>query len=280
MTRRKCVAKCDKICYTMGYKAYEWEYHKLPYILSMIFLLAFYICVVINMKRMKNKTLWNYIFSIAVALCYLYVVARVYGSVGFNDWNFQNTLPVANVSPFMFTLVCFIHLIPLKVRKHLYLLISLLSLGMLLSSVLGCIYNAYINYKFHLHFLSDYFAHVFLSLWGVYLIKSCQVELNKKNFIVSSGIIVGVAFTMLTLNVIFDTAFFGLSLNGKHNIYNNVLTENSYLSAVLYFLGLVCVLGIGYLYSYFLSRTNKLKLQLNPSSEESVIVETINSTHQ
>jgi multisubunit Na+/H+ antiporter MnhG subunit len=88
----------------------------------------------------------------------------------------------------------------------------------------------------------------------VYLIKSGQVELNKKNALVSGAIIVGVAIFMLVLNVIFDTAFFGLSLNGKHSIYNVVLVESSYLSAVLYFLGLFGVLSMGYIYSRLIAR--------------------------
>ena len=224
----------------------------MPYIISAILLLVFYIGAVLCMPYMKSTRLFNYIFSLAVTMCYLFVMVTVYRSVGFEDWNFQNTLPVANVSPFMFTLAIFINLIPLKVRRHLYLLISLLSVGMLLSAVLGCVYNAYINYRFHLHFLSDYLAHVFLSLWGVYLVRSGQVDLKRKNALISSGVIVGAAFIMLTLNLIFDTSFFGLSLNGKHNIYNMVLTDNSYLSAILYFLGLAVVLGAGFVYCYLL----------------------------
>ena len=226
----------------------------MPYIITMIALLAFYACVVVNMERLKNTRAFNFIFSSIVFVCYLYVVVRTYYSVGFYDWNFQNTLPVANVSPFMFTLVGIIYLFPKGIRKHIYLLISLLSVGMLLSSVLGCIYNASINYRFHLHFLADYLAHVMLSLWGVYLIKSRQVELTKRNGAISSCIIIGVALGMLILNAIFDTSFFGLSLNGKHNIYNNVLTDNSYISATLYFFGLTVVLAIGYMYSYLMSK--------------------------
>ena len=223
----------------------------MAYIGALIGLLAFYVCCIANMSRMKNTKLFNGVFSASVILCYLYLVIRVYLSVGFDDWNFQNALPTANVSPFMFFLVGFVYLIPMKVRKHLYLLISLLSVGMLLSSVFGCLYNASINYKFHLHFLADYFAHIMLSLWGVYLVKSRQVALAKKNLLISASMIVGVALLMLALNVIFDTAFFGLSLNGKHNIYNFVLTNNAYLSAALYFFGLICVLGLGYLYVSF-----------------------------
>ena len=225
------------------------------YIVSLVFLLLFYVGVVMCMKHMRNPKLWNTVFTLSVVGCYLYVVIRTYLSVGLHDWNFQNTLPVANVSPFMFALVALMPLIPLKVRKHLYLLISLLSVGMLVSAVLGCVYNASINYNFYMHFLADYFAHVAISLWGVYMIKSRQVSLTKSNCLISSCIIVGVAVVMLIIILIFDTAFFGLSLNGKHNIYNNVITENSYLSAMFYFCGLIGVLCMGLLYSRLMMRT-------------------------
>ena len=230
------------------------------YIISLILILAFYALSIKCMKHMRNVRLWNFLFGSVIFACYAFVIVRVYSSVGFYDWNFQNTLPVANVSPFMFTLVGVIWLVPKRARRHLYLLISLLSVGMLLSSVFGCIYNASINYKFHLHFLSDYIAHAVLSLWGVYLIQSCQVKLSVKNALISGGIIIGVALAMLGLNVIFDTAFFGLSLNGKHNIYNMVLTDNSYESAGLYFIGLTGVLLLGCLYSGIIAKRSSLRI--------------------
>ena len=224
------------------------------YIISMFLLIIFYILAIYCMKYMKSTRLWNLIFTVSIFAFYLFVVLKVYSSVGFNDWNFKNTLPVANVSPFMFTLTLVLHLFPLKIKKHIYLLISLLSVGMLLSALLGCVYNASINYRFHLHFLSDYMAHVFISLWGVYLIRSKQVAPTVKNSLISGSIIIGVAIVMMILNVTFDTTFFGLSLNGKHNIYNNVLTDNSYLSAMLYFLGLGAVLAMGFFYSRLLAK--------------------------
>jgi hypothetical protein len=227
------------------------------YYISLAGLLAFYLMAIPQLKHLRNKKITNGVFSVLIFALYVAVVIRVYISVGFNDWNFKNTLPVANVSPFMFTLVMLMHLLPQKIKKHFYLLISLLSVGMILSSVFSCLYNGVINYKFHWHFLCDYLAHVLLSLYGVYLIKSGQVELNKKNALVSGAIIVGVAIFMLVLNVIFDTAFFGLSLNGKHSIYNVVLVESSYLSAFLYFLGLCGVLAMGYIYSRLIARKNK-----------------------
>ena len=140
------------------------------------------------------------------------------------------------------------------IKKHAYLLVSLLSVGMLLSTVFSCVYNAVIAYKFHFHFLLDYVAHFTLSLFGVYLIRSGQVQLNKRNALISSSLIFVSALIMMLLNVILDTAFFGLSLNGKHNIYNNVLVDNSYLSALLYFIGLTVVLLLGYGYSAWIKK--------------------------
>ena len=227
------------------------------YIIGLILILATYVCAVIFIRRLKRVMLWDLILMITVVSFYLASVITIYKSVGFYDWNFQNTLPTANVSPFMFTLAPLTYIFPKKARKHLYLLITLLSVGMILSPASNCIYNYSIDYAFHIHFFYDYIAHAALSLWGVYMLLSEQVELNVKNSLISSSVIIGVATTMMMLNVIFDKAFFGLSLNGKHSIYNNILTDNSYLSAMIYFAGLCGVLAMGYGYSYLIRRLSK-----------------------
>ena len=127
------------------------------------------------------------------------------------------------------------------------LLISLLSVGMLFSAIFNSFYNFGRNYAFHYHFLFDYISHAALSLLGIYFIKSKQIDFAKKDVFVSSSLIFAVAFLMMILNVVFDTSFFGLSLNGKHNIYNMVIVANSYLSAAIYLVGLSIVLSLGYL---------------------------------
>ena len=169
-------------------------------------------------------------------------------------------MPVANVSPFMFTLTPLLLLMPQGVRRHGFLLISLLSVAMFVANLVGCVHYASIGYKFHPHFLLDYAAHFFLSLYGVYLVRSRQVTPTLKNAAVSASLIVGVALGMMLLNVIFDTSFFGLSLNGKHNIYNNILTKSSIFSALLYFLGLAFVLAIGLAFSRLFTK-DRLRIQ-------------------
>ena len=221
----------------------------MPYILTLIILTALYVIFIRLMKYMNNITLTNVVFVLVIFVHYLMLSITVYDDVGFFDWNFQNTLPVANVSPFMFTCVPLSLILPKGVRRYFLLLISLLSIGMFLSGALGCIYNAVIGYKFHIHFVWDYVSHFAMSLFGVYVIKSKQVTLSLKNVIVSSSLIFGTATLMLILNLIFDTSFFGLSLNGKHNIYNVVLVDSSFISALLYYLGLLMTVILGYIYS-------------------------------
>ncbi len=94
---------------------------------------------------------------------------------------------------------------------------------------------------------------------GVYIIYSKQVELIVKDSLIAGPIIVVVALIMMIMNVLFDTSFFGLSLNGKHNIYPTVLTDNSLLSALMYFSGLVVVMILGFFCQKLLARAFKAK---------------------
>lgn len=218
------------------------------YLITIFVLLAIFVICLIFMRFFTNKLLTNIIFCSITIICYLFVVLIAYIKNGPYDWNFTNTLPAANVSPFMFFTCPLFFALPIKIRKYHATLISLLVVGMILSPILSCIYNFSISYKYHPSFLLDYISHISLALWGTYLYQSKQCELKIKESLIGGSIIVVVALIMMILNVIFDQSFFGLSLNGKHTIYNMRLVDNSYLSALIYFSGLVGVLVIGYLF--------------------------------
>ena len=228
------------------------------YLIVFVVLLAIYIAGVLFLKYLaKYKTLVNILFAIIIFASYFYVVRYMYYDVGPDDWNFKNTLPTANVSPFMFCLVIVFWILPKKVRPSLFMLVSLLSLGMLVAGLGGCFVYIARDYKFHWTIALDCTAHVLISLWGIYLIKSGQMELNVKKASQNGIIIVCVALGMLIHNLAFDTAFFGLSLNGKHSIYNIVITNNSIVSAFVYFVGLFLVLKLGYAYQKILNMSKK-----------------------
>ena len=227
------------------------------YLIALFLMVMTYGLGLYFMKYLKNTKVVNSIVVSIIFVTYVIFVIRSYLHNGWSDWNFQNTLPVANVSPFMFGTIIFYFAIPKKIKKYYLLLISLLSVGMFLSPTFGCIYNASISYKFHFHFLMDYISHFILSWWGVYIVRSGQAELKRKDVIISSSIIVFVAMIMLILNLIFNTSFFGLSLYGEHSIYNMKLVSNSYFSAILYFAGLCVVLLLGYLYQKIFKKIPK-----------------------
>ncbi|MBR5439665.1 MAG: hypothetical protein IKV61_05585 [Clostridia bacterium] len=211
------------------------------------------------MNKMKNVKLTNFILFLIIYGFYLLLVLTVYFDVGFYDWNFQNTLPTANVSPFMFFTLPLIFILPKKIKKYYIALISLLSLGMLGATIVNCTYFSSIKYAFHVHFIFDHISHLTLSLLGIYFIRSKQIEFNKREVVIGGSIIIFVAILMLLLNIYFDTSFFGLSLNGKHNIYNNILVENSYISALIYFSGLTLILIVGYLFQNLICRLKRQK---------------------
>ena len=188
-----------------------------------------------------------------IAASYLNIVRYTYIDVGPYDWNFKNALPTANVSPFMFTTTLVMWIFPKSVRKYLLTLVSLLSFGMLVAGLGGCLDYVMRDYAFHWHIAFDCAAHVIISLWGVFLIRSEQVELTPKKAIRGGSIIVVVAIVMLILNAIFKTAFFGLSVYGDHNIYNIRIFESGVVSILVYFTGLCLVLCIGYYYQKVLS---------------------------
>ena len=218
------------------------------YIISLCLFLLIYVLAVLFIHKCRNTIITNIVLVAITFFCYVALVIIVYKDVGYKDWNFQNTLPTANVSPFMFcTLIIYVFL-PKKAQKVWSRLISLLSLGMIVAVVIACISRAVIDYKFHFQFVLDYVSHLSLSILGVYLVKSNQVDLKVKDCLISGSLIVAVAVIMLVINAIAGTAFFGLALNEKYNIYNMVIVNNCYLSAFIYFVGLIFVLVAGYFY--------------------------------
>ena len=177
----------------------------MKYLIVFAVLLAIYIVGVLLAKYLaKYKNVVNVLFVIAIFMSYLYIVRYMYYDVGPDDWNFRNTMPTANVSPFMFCLTPFILIMPKTIRKYLMTLVVLLSLGMVVAGLGGALGFVARNYKFHWHITMDCLAHVLISLWGVYLLKSGQVELTPKKAIRAGAIIVSVALIMLVLNLILN----------------------------------------------------------------------------
>ena len=103
----------------------------------------------------------------------------------------------------------------------------------------------------------DCLAHGLIGLYGFSLIYNKVITYDKKKLTYLITAIMLVPVLMLILNLIFDTVFFGLNFNGKHNIYNLVLTDNSFISAVLYFVGLAVLVIVSTLVTLKIQRSTK-----------------------
>ena len=227
------------------------------YLIMLALIVVCYPIAVVGLGRIKNERLVVLVVPFILFALYIYCVVQIGISVGINDWNFQNALPTANVSPFTYCLTPCICLFPNRIKKYLYALVALLSLGLLGAGIMNCVFNIARNYAFHWTIAIDTLIHVALSLFGVYLVKCGRAKLNLTTALTGGAILVGVAMVMLVLNVIFKTAFFGLSIYGRHNIYNVVVCKNGYLSALLYFSGLCAVLVLGALYQKLVNKTQE-----------------------
>ena len=227
------------------------------YYISLPITIALYVLGLLLLRHVKNKAATNIVFCISIEALYAATVIITYVKNGPLDWNFTNTLPTANVSPFMFLFCPLALALPKKIKWVPQILISLLSVGMFLSPMISIVFNGMRDYAFHFLFYIGYLDHLLLSLWGCYFVISKQIDLTPKKALISGSVIVCVALMMLTLNLIFKTAFFGLALDDKFNIYNMKIVDNAYLSALLYFAGMFIILVAGYFYQKLVFRCAK-----------------------
>lgn len=232
----------------------------MQYLISLVISLIIYIVVFILIKMgfLKSKK-FHFVFCGLIIVTYLYIVLNRLIECGPANWNFLNTLPTANVSPFMFavTSICFIF--PKSIRKYLFALISCLSFGMFMAGSLELIVQIARRYPFYFVYSVDALAHLTLSLYGIYLTEIEEVKLKSFTTLIGSLSIVATALVMLVINLFTGYAFFGLGFKGNHNIYNMVLTSSPILSCLIYFGGLMSVLAVGWGIQVLINRKQLIK---------------------
>ena len=228
------------------------------YIISLIVLnIILFVGVIIILKKPLHHIMqFDTIFVSAIFLLYSATFFIQLFTFGADDKLFLNTLPITNISPFVFfTLpLC---LINKKLAHCIFCIVPLLSVGIICSVEISHFRFIHDDIAFSIALSLDGLAHVLYALFGIYLVVSRQIMLNVKNFCLGCGIMMGIVASMLTLNLIFHTSFFGLNMYGKHNIYEIILCNNSIISATIYLTGLLVFLLLGYLFQLLNFRINK-----------------------
>jgi len=196
-------------------------------------------------------------FPFLIFILYFIGIVLLLLQVGFKNWDYVTLLPLGNVGPFMFFTLPFLFVLPKKIRKYYLTLVALLSPAMLIYGLMRGVVLIATATKSYATYVIDIICHTLFSLYGVYLVRSEQVDIDIKHSLISSAIILVVALFMLALNAIFHTHFFGLSLYGDHSIYSLIFLDSAALSVLLYFVLLVVALGIGYLFQKYLGAALK-----------------------
>ena len=195
-------------------------------------------------KTEQNKKLVNYILSF---IAFIFYVALVLVHYFLTKGGINGDLPLANVSPLIFSTVFFANFLPNKIRKYYHILIvsfigAMFVVGVFLYLVKDLITNSY-SYDPWMYF--DGISHLAVSLLGIWLILTNQINLNKFDFGISLISQYILLFIVIILNIVFKTNFFGLSITSNHNIYG--FTFNPWIfSFSIYFIGLALILIIGY----------------------------------
>lgn len=229
----------------------------LSYIILLILYLSFLAIVfyLIIKKRITINSTQRRVLFLFIAFCYiLNILDKIMGSE-INMKHLYGVIPFGNYSPLIFTVCTIMVFLPEKWCRWFDYFMGIMWLPMLVASLHNSISFTWSQGPFvYTCMIFDCISHGLIGLYGFYLLYNKAVVYDKKKMIILLSAIMLVPVIMLILNVVFDTSFFGLNLNGKHNIYNVVISNNSYVSAAIYFVGLAALLAVSTAASLIIQR--------------------------
>ena len=225
------------------------------YIISLAILNLIFIVFYFLIFKFSVKLRLNHVFILCIFTLYCITLLIQLLSQGSNSKAFIDTVPTSNISPFVF---CTLPLCLFKrLRNFIFPMIVFLSVGIILSVEISHYRFINENLEYNIALSLDGLNHMLYALFGVYLVVSNQVQLSLKSFIYGCISILTIVATMILLNLIFHTSFFGLNLYGNHSIYDIVITTSSVLSSLIYVLGLIIFLFLGLLFQFLNLKLNK-----------------------
>lgn len=166
-----------------------------------------------------------------------------------------------NISPFTFTLIALMPFMKGKAEQTVKNAIAFLSVGMIIAMMISPQYAYLFNFieEAKMDYLFDALCHLNCSLFGVYLVTSGQVKLDGKHFLRAVAFMYSVIATVVLMNVVFRTNFFGMCPYGGYSIYMFNLFEDYWATLFAYCLGVFVVLTIGFEFHFLLQKLSTPK---------------------
>lgn len=172
----------------------------------------------------------------------------------YGGYNLRMLTPLSNISPFLFTLAFLAIFLPEKARKIIFILFVPFNIVMVFAAYSTTTVAFFFALEYFPFVLCDSLCHVFFFLFVYYLIRSNSVEVNSRNFWITVLIIYTVITIAIILNLMCDTAFFGLAFNDKYNIYGLKIIPNMIVSNIVFLISVFIVMGVGFFFAKLIKR--------------------------
>lgn len=222
-------------------------------IVMAILLVAVYftsLLAIIVFRNKINTKIGNIFFAVLDALVFLAFHYSRYLSGSFN-----NFLTLDNISPFTFTVIPFTLLMHDKAKDWYFCAIAFLTAGMFGAMLVSPNYAYLFYYRMDatLNYTLDALCHLVCSLFGAYLVITRQVRPTLKNFGKSVIVMHAILTTMVILNALFHTRFFGMNPYENYSIYMFDFFGNFPATLIAFYLAIVVVLFLGLGLTWILS---------------------------
>ena len=218
--------------------------------------------------RINLKT-GNIFFIVVDAVLYL-IWNISYAEKGWLDNGFMT---LANISPFIFTVIPLTVFMKDKVKDFAYSAIAFLHFGLFLATLISPEYVVIFDYKTEATFAyaAEAMCHIWSALFGLYLMVTKQVEINFKSWLRSIIFVLSAVSFGVMLNFILDTHCFNMNPN-SYSIYMLDIFGSFWATLAAYYLGIVVILTLGMQSGYMLVRLLD-KINNHHAKEESEEIE-------
>lgn len=193
-------------------------------------------------KNQVNIKIGNAFFIAVDAILYL-LWNISYAEKGWLDGGFMT---LANISPFIFTVIPLTLFMKKSVKEYAYSAIAFLHLGLFLATLISPEYVVIFDYKTEATFAyaAEAMCHIWAALFGLYLIITKQVELNFKSWLKSIVFMLSIVGFGVITNLFLDTRCFNMNPN-NYSIYFLDIFGSFGATLTAYYLGIIVVLTLG-----------------------------------
>jgi len=238
-------------------------------IISGVFFAALFLMCYFRDKL--GHTLINTLF-VAIDAVLLFCWTYAGYEVGWLDGGYMT---LANISPYICTVIAFCPFLSEKVRSFAYSAIAFLGFGMFLAMFISPEHEYIFNFRHEVNFVyvTEAACHLVMSLYGFYLILSNRVKLTLRNFAKSVIFMYSTVLFAVFLNWVFHKSHFGMGVYGNYSIYFLDIFNSFGATLAAYLFGILAVLCLGFAVGMGLDRISAHSAHECTVSEETAIEE-------